>query len=222
MRGLISRGIYDIPSAARILGTSPPAVRRWAHGYKRGGVRYDPVIENYFPEVEGVRGVGFLELVELLSVREFRKVGVPWRKIRSTFDHAAEALQTRFPFATRMWFADRAGIYYQEGDFSPLIEASGGGQVAMKSTLLQYLRQLDFGLDGLAERWYPLEPSRAVVLDPQVAYGAPVVKGTGIETAVLTKLVEGGETPDSVAWWYELEPDEVDAALEFERSLLPA
>lgn len=219
---LIAKGVYGVPLAARILAEEPRTVKRWAFGYTRRGTAQKPVIDTFLPTLDGTRALSFLELVELFTVREFRRVGCSWHRIRQTFEHNKEALGTPYPFAYRRWLADPAGIYYQDDDDSPLVEASGGGQVAMKHALDMYLQRLDFGLDNLAARWFPLGKHRPVVIDPEVAFGAPVVKGTGIETAVIRGMVEAGESIEAVAWWYDLEHQQVDAALEYERSLTAA
>src|SRR5438093_136641 len=42
-----------------------------------------------------------------------------------------------------------------------------------------YLKEVDFSpLSSLAERWWPLGRDVPVVLDPRIAFGAPVVAGT--------------------------------------------
>lgn len=218
-REFVRRGIYSFPDAARLLRERRDTIQRWALGYKRAGVKYSAVIDIHLPEIGGRHAVTFLELVELLTVREFRKAKCSWNKIRATFEYVAKANETEYPFALERWFADQAGIYYPAEDGDSLVEASGGGQVAMKAALLPYLRQLDFDFEGMARRWYPLGKSEPVVIDPEVAFGAPVVAGTGIQTSVLAGMAASGETPESLAWWYEISITQVDAALRYERSL---
>ena len=93
--------------------------------------------------------------------------------------------------------------------------------MALRHALLPYLHQLDFE-EGFARRWFPRGRSVPIVLDPEVSFGAPVVAGTGIQTATLSGMIEAGETAESVAWWYRLGIPLVDAAVHFERSLSAA
>lgn len=219
MREFVDGGVYTLPEAARLLRSQRATVQRWAFGYRRGGKSYPPVIDAHLPDVDGRHAVTFLELVELFTIREFRSVKVPWHKIRATFDYLSGALETRHPFALKRWFVDKAGIYYQVEAGGPFIEASGDGQLAIKAALTPYLRQLEFDLEGIARRWFPLGKEAPVVIDPGIAFGAPVVAGTGIRTATLAAMEKAGESPESIAWWYELEIPQVDAALRYERSL---
>lgn len=218
---LISTGVYGVPEAARIIGASAPAVSRWAFGYSRHGQSYDPVIDTFLPTLDGRAAISFLELVELFTIKEFRRARVPWILIRKTFEYLAQQLETDYPFARDRWFADPAGIYHDIDGSSNLVEVSGDGQMAMKDALLPYLRQLDFD-DGFARRWYPRGKHVPVVLDPEMAFGAPVVAGTGIETAVIADLHREGETAESIAWWYEIDHHSVDAAILFEESMSSA
>ena len=67
--------------------------------------------------------------------------------------------------------------------------------------------------------WYPLGKRRPIVLDPEISFGAPTIKGTGIRTDTMIAMAQAGQDVDTVAWWYDIEPFEVEAALEFETAI---
>lgn len=218
MKEFISRGLYSVPDASRILSLNYAAIVRWTFGYNRRGKHYKGVTHADVPDLQGRHALTFRELVQLLSVREFLKAGAKWHQIHSAYQNGCERFRTRYPFARKHWFADPGGIYYGSGE--DLIEMSSDAlQGAMKKTLALYLRSMDFDADGLAERWYPLGRARSVVLDPAISFGAPVVMGTGIRTDTLRGLQDAGEDARSLAWWYDIKPTQVAAALEFEQSL---
>jgi uncharacterized protein (DUF433 family) len=220
-------GIYTIQEAARFIGVDVAAARRWAFGYQRNGTWYDGVILNELPERDGSKAITFVELVELLFIRGFLKSGVKWPRIREAARVAARMFDTRHPFAMRRCFADPGGVYAQLIDESDggavLVELAGDGQIAMEAALHIYLDQLNFNVDDVAQRWHPLGSSEPVVLDPHMAFGSPVITGTGIRTATIAEMVGNDGTPvRDVAWMYDVEEWQVEAALRFESSLRPA
>src|ERR1700756_1931281 len=77
-------GIYTPRDAAALLGEQPATVRRGAWGYSRPPagrpMRSPPLIATELPEVEGEKALTFVELVELLYVRAFQRLGVPWQQ----------------------------------------------------------------------------------------------------------------------------------------------
>ncbi|MBL8324818.1 MAG: DUF433 domain-containing protein [Rubrivivax sp.] len=72
-----------------------------------------------------------------------------------------------------------------------------------------------------ARRWYPMgEGRRAVVLDPAVQFGSPIVAHAGIPTDIIhaAYLAEGRDR-SAVARIFKIEPRDVDAAVKFESKL---
>jgi hypothetical protein len=78
---MLGTGIYSPADAAALLKTPPDEVRRWAFGYSRPRngeqVPYQPLIRTELPEIEGQRALTFVELVELMFIKGFRKAGRP-------------------------------------------------------------------------------------------------------------------------------------------------
>lgn len=218
----LSKGIYSTSDAARLLGTDAGSVRRWAFGYRRAGEEYEAAIHTELPQVEGRYALTFLEFVELFSVKEMREIGLSWQKIRQGLATARRLLRQEHPFATRRWFAEPAGLFVElsrgQGE-EVLIELFGHGQIAIKEALADYLEQLEFGPDQYARRWNPRGAKAPIVVDPELALGQPVVRGTATETAVLYRMFEGGEDIDRIAWAYELDQADVEKVIEFEASL---
>lgn len=214
--------MYSIPAAARLLGAPPEQLRRWAFGYERGDRRYDPAIRADLGDLAGEKVLTFLDLVELMFIRGLRASGRSFPRIREAHQVLSRMLQVEHPFALKHVFSDPAGIYAlldRENQGDLLIELKGAGQIVMWPTLRQYLHQLAFDVDELASRWYPAGRASPVVVDPRISLGAPVVEGTRIETAAIAELYQGEESIDDLAWLYELEPAQIKAAVEYERSL---
>jgi uncharacterized protein (DUF433 family) len=226
-------GFYSPVEAAALLHEDSRTVRRWAFGYARtrpaGRVQHPPLIRTDLPEVEGERALTFVELVELLYVRAFHELGVSWKTIRDAADVAARLFDSQHPFALRQVYLDPDSVLYgavAEADGTEaLVELSGHGQQAFPQVLKPYLEQLEFGVGGVAERWWPMGRHAGIVVDPRIAFGAPVVEDTRIPASTLAEAFEaerpayGRQAMDRVAWMYEVEPRQVQNSLEFSRWL---
>lgn len=222
MTTYLAYGLYSIPAAAKLLGAKSGQLRRWAFGYERRGQKYDAAINAALGEIGGEQVLTFLDLVELMFIRGLRASGQSFPRIHEAHRVLSRLLETEHPFALRRGFSDPAGIYallerQDQGDL--LVELKGAGQIAMWPALQKYLQQLDFNLDDVAERWHPAGRATPVVVDPRISFGAPVIEGTRIETAVVADLYQGEESVDELAWLYDLEPAQIRAAVEFENTL---
>lgn len=225
MDSLFAKGVYSLQDAARLLREKPSTLKRWAFGYHRNDKDYPPAITTGLPEVDGVKAITFLELIELLFIRGFLESGVSWPMVHEAARVAARLFDTAHPFAMKRWFADPAGIYAmlkEEGAEEVYVELAGDGQIAMIHALEGYLRQIDFDISGIAERWHPMGKDEPIVIDPQRAFGAPVVQGTSTRTSVLADMYEAGTPAEEIAWWYDLPQWQVESAIRFERELAAA
>lgn len=222
MTTYVSRGLYSVPAAARLLRAKPGDLRRWAFGYGPADARHDPVIHTEITRLADEPVLTFVELVELMFVRAVRASRQSFPRIREAHRVLGRLLKTDHPFALRNVFEDPAGLYLRleaEGEGELLVELRGDGQIAIPRALDRYLHELEFDVDDLATRWFPAGRATPIVVDPAVAFGAPVVAGTRIETALIAELHAGNESAESIAELYGLELAQVTAAIEYETAL---
>ncbi|MFL5382110.1 MAG: DUF433 domain-containing protein [Longimicrobiaceae bacterium] len=226
----LNTGIYTAGEAASLLHENPRTVRRWAFGSPRTAHgRCKPLIRTELPVLEGERALTFVELVELLYVRAFHQLGVSWGAIREAARVAADLFASPHPFALRQVYLDPNSVLYgavTESDGSEgLIQLRGHGQQAFPQLVKPYLEQLEFGVDDVAAKWWPMGKEAGVLVDPRIAFGAPIIEGTRIPASTLEEafLAErpayGERALERVAWMYEVEPRHVRNALEFSRWL---
>jgi len=229
-------GIYSRAEAARLLHLTPQRLSRWVRGYTywlKSGVprrtHQPPVVHTDLPMIDGTVALSFLELMELRVVKAFvESKGVPLQRVRVAAKRIAELFQTTHPFAHQRVYTDREQIYVAlsgVGIRPDLLQVTGRhetSQLIAGGIFERYLEEIDFEPGtALAERWFPLGRNVPIVLDPHIAFGAPVVAGTGVRTDILTLYAAGNPVP-AVAKAFELEVPRVQAAIDFEIQLARA
>jgi uncharacterized protein (DUF433 family) len=221
---LLNTGIYGVPEAARLTGVSPGRIRRWIKGYdfRTGDERRhsDAVWTGSISTVDGKVALGFLDLMEVRFVDEFLRAGVSWKTMRKAHLLARQEIENGHPFCTNRFVSDGRRILLKhatEAADEALMDIVSS-QVEFQRIVAPFLKQLDFAQDALA-RWWPMGRDRTVVVDPGRNLGQPTVAKSGVPTEVLARSVHANESVETVARWYEVLPEEVRDAMEFEQSL---
>jgi uncharacterized protein (DUF433 family) len=103
-----------------------------------------------------------------------------------------------------------------------LIDLSASGQLAMRRLLAEHLKRVEWDSTNVPIRLYPflwLAPGeeRAIVIDPRIAFGRPVVARKGISTSAIAERIDAGESVDDIAADYDLGACEIEQAVLYER-----
>lgn len=225
----IGAGIYTVPEAARLSRVSAARIRRWLKGYDFKATRErhhsDPIWPGQLDALEGKVAVGFCDLVEIRFVAAFIAQGVSWKTMRRAHAAAQRKLGTMHPFCTNRFVTDGREILLEQGETDEdkvLIDLTNNQQEFDK-IVHPFLQELEFADDMTLVRWWPLGRKRSVVLDPVRNFGQPSTSAAGVPTRVLARTVRAnGGSLELVAHWYEVSPDEVRDAVEFEATLAKA
>ncbi|MFQ6045692.1 MAG: DUF433 domain-containing protein [Gemmatimonadales bacterium] len=230
---LLGVGIYSQAEVARLLSLSPGRVRSWVRGYRyawgpkerRRRGEQPAVIKTDIPTIDGSFAVSFLELVELFVVKQFRDNGIPLQTVRVAWNHAAQAFDTLHPFANRRVFTDDGRVFMalRDDDLAPdVLEVSSRHmpfQIVAGPIFRHSFEEIEFDEHTeLARRWWPRGRHTPIVLDPAIAFGAPVVRGTRVPTTIIARYAEARPIK-VVADAFELPSGQVKAAVTFESQL---
>ena len=220
--------LYSPTMAGRLVGLQPERVRRWIQGYRYAySVKSKKEIQlgQKKPVVsrkdKGEKYASFLELIDLLLVKEFLNIGFSLQKIRKALSETEEIIGERH-FAKRCFFTDEKSIYLKVKDNADaLLQLLSGGQWAIPEIIQQTAKRIVFDdKTDFAKKWYPLEGNGLVVLDPRISFGAPTIVGRGIPTANVYDLyVAENEEINCVCSWMELNRMEAESAIQFEHRL---
>ncbi len=218
----LDRPSYPAAEAGRLVGLTAARVRRWLTGY---GYAYGDGVRRLPPVVRRSGATGsyasFLDLVDLLFVKQFLDYGISLQKVRMALEEAHRILGTRH-FARQKFFTDGGNIYLQVWEKGEaILELISGGQWVIAQFIRELAEQIEFESPvGLARRWYPLGRSKPVVLDPFVSFGAPCIVGRGVKTANIHDLfIAENRHVGAVRAWWGLTDAEIEAAVEFEVGL---
>jgi uncharacterized protein (DUF433 family) len=208
--------LYPVRDAARYLGVPPATLRAWVFG-QRG---FQPVIR---PADSRSRDLAFINLVEAHVLEALRRQHhLSLQKVRSAIAYLTREFGSDRPLIEHKLATDGLDLFVER--YGQLINASREGQLGIRRVLEAYLRRIDRDERGRVLRLYPftrgleLDEPRAIVIDPRVAFGRPVIAGTNIPTAIVTQRWKAGEPIEELARDYGRQTLEIEEALRCERA----
>ncbi|MDP9057610.1 MAG: DUF433 domain-containing protein [Pseudomonadota bacterium] len=203
-----------------MIGMHPLTLRRWVDGYVHGGKVENRLWTPQYAKSDEGLFLGFRDLIEARVVNALRHKGFGLQTIRACVDGARAIIGDEHPFSTRQFKTDGKSIF---------LEVANGiadeGMIDLKSrqwvfrrVIAPSLGDLEFGASG-AERWWLLPGRKSIVADPAVAFGAPIIAGSGVTTARIAQAVKAEGSIERAALIYELKPRQVRDALFYEEHL---
>jgi uncharacterized protein (DUF433 family) len=133
--------------------------------------------------------------------------------------------ETDYPFTSRRFRTDGRTIFtsaMEESGETELLDLVKQQYAFRKIIEPSLYSGIEFDEDQIAARWYPAPRSKAVVLDPSIAFGKPIVTNGSVRTSILYDAVAAEGDKNFVAKLYEVPVSAVEAAVAFEESLAAA
>lgn len=223
---LVGVGLYTFPEASKLANIPARDLRRWLDGYSykdrnsKERIESLPLWDTELVDDE-IEGISFHDLLEVRFVNAFRTHGVSLRTIRSASLHARQLFNHPYPFTCKRFRTDGRTIFAEaleengETQFLDLVRKQYAFAQVIQASLY---RGIEFGENDLALRWFPMG-GKSVVLDPQIAFGKPIVTNVGIRTSTLYDALKAEGDKHTVARLYEIPVSAVEAAMSFEERL---
>ncbi len=215
---------YSYVDAEKYLHIPHDTLRSWVRGRayqtKQGKRFSEPLIELPDP---GNSALSFTNLVEAHVLRAIRIVHkVELKQIRIALNFIRDELEYAHPLVRKDFLStDGKSIYVNH--LGKLLDASQRGQIAIRETLEVYLTRIEVDEQGIANRLFPFtrpqgtkDDPKVIVIDPNVAFGRPVIVGTGIPLEVLADRYRAGESVELLAEDYGCDRDLIQSALALE------
>jgi len=218
---LIETGIYGVPDAAALIGTTERKVRGWVDGYKKGE---KALIDNQLGWIDGRLAFSFTNLMEIRFIAFFAEAGVRVPRIRAIMKEAKEVLRLPHPFATNVVFKTDgrrilARIARRNG-IADLYDLESHNY-EMEPIVFRSLKTgVEYDPNGYVRLWRP-RPDIAphVIVHPKFAFGQPVLRESRIPTGTLRNAVDVEGSAETVADQFDLPVNQVREAVRFERRL---
>ena len=217
---------YGVMETAHYLRIPPTTIRCWITGRyypsKAGKQFSKPSIHLAGSQTRLLSFMNLVEIHVLDAIR--RKHNIPLEKVRIAVRYLSRHVLSKHPLADRDFETDGMNLFIQK--FGQLINITQDGQLAMREVLQAHLERIERDLAGVPVKLYPFTRKRdlqefkvepkAVVIDPQVSFGRPVLAGTGIATAVIAERYKAGESMDDLADDYGLYRLQIEEAIRCE------
>ena len=207
---------YGAGEAARLTGVHPNTVRNWFYGSWRADGEAYPVFAQ--PKQRGAN-LSWLQLVETAFVASFRARGVPLPALRRSYAYLAKVFNAEYPFAELRLQTDGAHVLkeLEQADelASGLIVTDEAGQTIWHDMIMRRLDEFEYD-HNLAVIWRPRGRDVPIVMDPRVAFGAPVAEASRVPTWVFRERFAAGESIGEIADDFGAAEAEIVAALDFE------
>jgi len=160
-------------------------------------------------------------IIDLLFVKSFVNYGISLQKVRNALDEAVKILNTRH-FARQCFFTDGSNIYLQVKEYGDaILQLLSGNQWVIAEIIQELAHQIEFDTPTqLAHRWFPMDPNRLIVLDPDVSFGRPSIFGKGIATSnAYDFYIAENKNIRRLCSWMNISNQEAEATIEFEEHL---
>ncbi|MFZ5875678.1 MAG: DUF433 domain-containing protein [Nitrospirota bacterium] len=215
---------YGLAETARYLRIPVSTLKSWVVGRSypiRGGTKqFRPLIKAP-ASAKGSLLLSFMNLVEihvLDAIRREHKISLP--KVRIALDFLRAKFPSKHPLADQEFATNGVDLFVEK--YGRLINITESGQLAMRELLAAYLRRIERDSHGVPVKLYPFTRTRrgdepkVVVIDPEIAFGQPVLASTGIPTAVIADRLKAGESVEELAADYRRSPEEIIDAIRCE------
>lgn len=165
--------------------------------------------------------LSFYNVLELHVLKGMRKQhSIPMQRIRLALKHVRKKYPSAHPLIDLEFQTDGFDIFIDH--LGELINASCQGQTSFREIVSLYLRRISRDAKGNAAVLYPFvtteteeEPS-FIAMSPQVAFGKPVITGTGISTAIVAARFRARESVSDLANEYGLPEAQIEEAVRWE------
>jgi uncharacterized protein (DUF433 family) len=206
---------YSYAEADRLAGVSRGTTRRWLAGYAyRSPAGQRVTMPPITPGEPTADAVSFLDMVEVVAIGGLKKTGFSTRAIRQVVQNCRELLGVQRPLTTLAFKVGGHEIFVDRGDV--LLEVGRRKRMqAWNDVLAPFLDNLDYR-EEIASRWWPLGREVPIVVDPEYGHGLPIIHGSGVRTEIIRERAEAGDLIEQIACDFNLDPREVERALQFE------
>jgi uncharacterized protein (DUF433 family) len=225
--------VYDEPAyraaeAAHMLALPPGTVKAWAFGqdyvHRDGSPkRFRALIAPSDAKAKLLSFNNLCELHMLAAIRRHYRVSMP--SVRDSVEFVRKQLKMDRPLLSNEFRTNGVHLFIEHAGV--MLNTSREGQASLSPAFEQDLSRVERDARGTPIRLFPVtrgaSMSRsqplAVVVDPHLAFGRPVLATAGVTTAVIQDRFLAGDSPVEMAEDYHVDESDIWEAIRFEHRL---
>jgi uncharacterized protein (DUF433 family) len=217
-------GAYTSTEAAHYLRVPISTLRAWAFGqeYKtsKGSSKFfHPVIHVADLKDKLLSFNNLVEIHVLSGIRKTHEIHLP--KIRKGLNYVEKKLGTDRPLLTENFLTDGLDLFVEHSGL--LLNVTQEGQFEIRESVDKFLQRIERDPSGVPIKLYPfsrhagVEDDRKVVIDPNVAFGRPVLVGTSVPTANVFERFLAGEPIEELSQDFKVDKSLIEEAIRCEQ-----
>lgn len=219
--------LYTQTEAARYLDMAPSTFRAWARGYRnrfpdRPDVVGEPMITSIGAPTSTRPSIPFIGLAEGVFLAALRRADMPMQRIRPALELVRERLGVDYALASRKLFVSGAELLYEvtddlggrdRQDAKKKLIVLRDGQYVFREVVERHMKQIrydeDDGAGYAASLTLPGYEVADLSVRPGINFGRPYFTKTGTPLHVVRGQLRAGETPEDIAYDFDIPSDEV-------------
>lgn len=166
--------------------------------------------------------LSFNNLIEAHVLRSLRTDhGVSLDALRQALEYAQGKLGIERLLLREDLCTDAGDLFLDR--YGELLSLSRSGQLAMREIFRTHLKRVEWDRWKFPVRLHPfvigaVADARPIAIDPQVAFGRPILVSSGVSTRAIAERIDAGETIEELAADYDMDEAEVRQAVLYEKA----
>lgn len=198
---------YTFGEAGAYLGLAESTIKSWFVGMPYGqapNVRYqEPIL---VPASKNL--LSFYDIASVHVLMAFKAKGARPNEIREIVRELNKEFPgSRYPLLGKDFHLFGKDVVLKKA--RALLNLSKSRQLGLRKVMDKFLLRIEFDAKLMPLRFSPLRTHRErgkgyIVIDPDFAYGRPVIRGTAIAAEIIAKRKESGESESRLAKDYRI------------------
>ncbi|MGH9493812.1 MAG: DUF433 domain-containing protein [Candidatus Sulfotelmatobacter sp.] len=209
---------YTFGEAGRYLGIPESTLRSWFSGTTYG---IQPNLKVFKPILDpgGPDLLSFYDIASAHVLLAMKAKGVAQDDLRVIVEGLRrEYPESLYPLLGRNFFLFGRDVVVKK--LGTRLNLSRSRQLGIKAVMDKFLARIELDANLMPVRFSPLRSHREtgkgyIVIDPDLAAGRPVVRGTGIPAEVIAKRKKSGESVTLLAQDYRISRRAVEEAIKY-------
>jgi len=185
------RALFTLRESAAYLGVPVSTLHQWARP-----TGAEPLV-TVFPRAGRSATVPFVGFAEAFVQSALRSAGVPMQRIRPAVAKLSAEIGLEHALVSKRIYTDGAELifdYAKSSDDEALLTVVRTGQQHFAQIIRNYLKPISYGDDGWAQQVHlPAYRSAEVLVDPNRAFGQPLVVHVGARVEDLVDRFQAGD-----------------------------